>query len=74
MQGPRRWYEGLPGSLKTGCINSPELKSCYCKDHQVRVCGTKTTENKDDAALALGQPSNEVIERILEQEMLPITK
>ena len=61
-------YEGIPGSVKTGCMNTPEPKSRYCKTHQVRVCGTKTTEDTDAAAPSLSSSvSGGVVERILEK-------
>ena len=32
------FYEGLPGSIHTGCVNTPAFNSRYCKDHQEYVC------------------------------------
>ena len=31
-------YNGLPGYVMTGCIQSPAFKSRYCKDHTERIC------------------------------------
>ena len=28
------YYEGLPGSIHTGCIQTPALNSRFCKDHE----------------------------------------
>lgn len=32
------YYEGLPGSIHTGCIQTPALNSRFCKDHEECVC------------------------------------
>lgn len=32
------FYESLPGSIHTGCVNTPAFNSRYCKDHQEHVC------------------------------------
>lgn len=39
-------YTGLPGKVKTGCMDTPEQKSCFCSLHkprQVNVSHTDTT-------------------------------
>ena len=32
------FYEGLPGSIHTGCVNTPAFNSRFCKDHEEYVC------------------------------------
>lgn len=46
-------YRGLPGCIKTGCMNSPEQESRYCKLHQVRVCKSLTDYELDETAPSL---------------------
>lgn len=29
-------FDGLPGSVKTGCMNTPEQKGVFCEVHKVR--------------------------------------
>ena len=31
-------YEGLPGSIHTGCVNTPAFNARFCKDHEEYVC------------------------------------
>ncbi len=35
-------YKGLPGSIKTGCLQTPEQQSKYCKFHKPRVMDNTT--------------------------------
>ena len=34
-------YPSLPGSIKTGCINSPAYVSRFCLQHSPRLCVAK---------------------------------
>ena len=43
-------YEGLPGVLKTGCMNSPEFKARHCSLHRVRACTPYVALDFDEAA------------------------
>ena len=61
-------YEGLPGSIKTGCTNSPEPKSRYCKVHQVRICTTCPDIETDEAAPSLTKSHDGIVESILEKK------
>ena len=29
-------YDGLPGNVKTGCMNTPEQQSKFCPNHKIR--------------------------------------
>ncbi len=60
-------YEGLPGSIKTGCMNTPESQSRFCTIHQVRICGTKDTLDTDATAPPVSTTYSGVVERILEK-------
>lgn len=42
-------YDGLPGAIKTGCMNTPEQKSRHCSLHTPRAC-TQQSDNSDDEA------------------------
>ena len=41
-------YEGLPGSIKTGCMRTPELKSRYCSLHSSRICTVPPDKSKGE--------------------------
>ena len=60
-------YEGLPGSIKTGCMNTPNPKSRYCNIHRVCICGSKKTIDKDEDTPSLSSSHGGVVERILER-------
>ena len=40
-------FDGLPGHVRTGYMNTPDLKSRYCKLHKPRAC-TLTSEHGED--------------------------
>ena len=40
-------YEGLPGSIRTGCINSPAYNSRFCEDHAEFVCNLETASDEE---------------------------
>ena len=52
-------YAGLPGSVKSGCINTPDQISRFCSLHKPRVLKPKGSHSND---------SNKVIELILEKK------
>ena len=60
-------YEGLPGSIKTGCMNSPEPNSIYCKV-RVQICTTCPDTEADEAAPPLTNTHNGIVESILEKK------
>jgi hypothetical protein len=31
-------FNGLSGSIKTGCVHTPEYKSRYCFQHKIQAC------------------------------------
>ncbi len=35
-------YTGLPGSIKTGCLETPEQQSKFCRHHKPRVFESTT--------------------------------
>ena len=41
--------EGLPGRIKTGCMHSPEHKSCYCNLHSPSVCEVPSDDARGKA-------------------------
>lgn len=41
-------YPGLPGKVKTGCMTTPEYKSRYCSQHQLRSCNFDLYEEISD--------------------------
>lgn len=43
-------YEGLPGSIRTGCINSPAYNSRFCEDHAEFVCNLETASDEEKVA------------------------
>lgn len=61
-------YRGLPGCIKTGCMNSPEQESRYCKLHQVRVCKSLTDYELDDTAPSLTHGHDGIVESIIEKK------
>ena len=58
-------YEGLPGAVKTGCMNSPELGARHCSLHKVRACNPFTGEDKD--APEHSESHDKVVKMILEK-------
>ena len=60
-------YEGLPGAVKTGCMNSPKLGARHCLLHKVRACNPFAGENKDKDAPECLESHDRVVETILEK-------
>ena len=42
-------YKGLPGRVRSGCPNTPEFKSCYCKLHMPTVATPSKKSESDEA-------------------------
>lgn len=40
-------YEGLPGSIHTGCVNTPAFNSRFCKDHEECVCTLRVASDDE---------------------------
>ena len=51
-------YDGLPGSIKTGCPNTPDFKSRYCKLHTPTVATSHPVSLSDD-----GEPNVLICEK-----------
>ena len=47
-------FDGLVGSTKTGCPETPDFKSLYCSQHKSQACDLQSYEEVDDE---LGVPS-----------------
>ena len=47
-------FEGLSGSIKSGCPETPDFKSRYCSQHKCQACDLQNREEVDDE---LGVPS-----------------
>lgn len=64
-------YVGLPGSIKTGCMNFPIPRSRYCEVHQVRVCNPCPVVDTDtsDGTPSLTSVQNGIIESIIEKRI-----
>ena len=62
-------YENLPGGIKTGCLNSPEPTSRYCKVHRVRACNPPSSILMDEAAPTVTDAKDQVVEMILEKKV-----
>jgi len=41
-------FEGLDGSIKTGCPETPAFKNRYCNNHKPQLCDLKCFEEKDE--------------------------
>ena len=63
----RTEYKDLSGSIKTGCMNSPEPNSRYCKV-RLRTCTTCPDTETDEAAPPLTNTHNGIVESILEKK------
>lgn len=51
-------FNGLPGKIKTGCTNTPQLKSRYCPAHTPTAFRRQVVDiNSEDAECATLQPS-----------------
>lgn len=61
-------YEGLPGAVKTGCMNTPELGCRHCFLHKVRACNPFAGENQDEDAPRCCESQDKVVEMILEKK------
>lgn len=53
-------YEGLPGSVRTGCMNTPEQKSVFCSLHKPRQMEVESSVSQNRT-----QTQRQVIEMIL---------
>lgn len=62
-------YEGLPGAVKIGCMNSPELGSRHCLLHKVRACNpfAIADEDEDKDAPERLESYDKVVQMILEK-------
>ena len=60
-------YEGLPGVLKTGCMNTPDFKARHCTLHRVRACIPYTPSDSDEAAPEKNESGDKIVEMILEK-------
>ena len=41
-------FDGLPGSIKTGCQETPQFKNRYCSSHKLQACELQSSEEVDD--------------------------
>ena len=41
-------FDGLPGSIKTGCTATPAFKSCYCEQHMNQACTLEVYAEVDE--------------------------
>lgn len=41
-------FDGLPGSIKTGCTATPAYKSRYCNTHKNHACDLKVFDCQDE--------------------------
>ncbi|XP_078667555.1 uncharacterized protein LOC144909414 [Branchiostoma floridae x Branchiostoma belcheri] len=55
-------FPGLPGSIKTGCINTPAKGSRFCKTCKDFVCDPKEQRENTQEATACGQGNSDSIE------------
>ena len=46
-------YPGLPGSVKTGCMETPEQTSKYCCDHKPRQLKNNSEERVDGRVIEM---------------------
>ena len=54
-------FDGLPNQIVTGCMNTPDYKSRYCKLHKDRACSLSVDDHTED-------DTEGVIETILEKK------
>ena len=52
-------FDGLSGSIKTGCPASPAFKSRYCLDHVNQACTLVQSEEIDEDLAADYHPNND---------------
>ena len=62
-------YENLPGTIKTGCLNSPEPNARHCKVHRIRACNPPLSIPMDEAAPEMTNSVEQVVEMILEKKV-----
>ena len=63
-------YEGLPGRIKTGCMNTPEKSSRHCVSHAVRACIQSTQQSDDEEAPEIQPVKNDrIVELVLEKKV-----
>ena len=56
-------YDGLPGKVKTGCMNTPEQQSVFCSLHKPRRVDIQPGDPESQAT-----PRGKVIEMILSKK------
>ena len=59
-------FQGLPGTIKTGCQLTPDKKSCYCSKHKPRICIKPKDDTKDDSK---ADQVEDVVEMILAERI-----
>lgn len=47
-------FDGLPGSIKTGCPETPAFKSRYCSQHKSQACDLHSLEVDDELDVPSG--------------------
>ena len=50
-------FVGLPGSIRTGCTETPELKSRYCSAHKGRACRSSPQDEESIVEILLDKKS-----------------
>lgn len=59
-------FQGLPGTVKTGCQLTPDKKSRYCSNHKPRVCVKPMDDTTDDSKV---DKKEDVAEMILAERI-----
>ena len=65
-------YVGLPGAIKTGCMNTPQKKSRHCSLHTVTACVQRShisasdDEAPDNLEMITG---NQIVEVLLDKKV-----
>ena len=52
-------FNSLPGKVKTGCINTPQLKSRYCQAHTPTIFTPQENEDVSESTVLCAIPSQE---------------
>jgi len=62
-------YDGLPGAIKTGCMNTPQKGSRHCSLHTGRACIQQASQSDDEAIVKLSAvKGDQIVESILEKK------
>ena len=61
-------YEGLPGAVKTGCMNSLELGAYRCLLHKVWACNPFAREGEEKDAPEHSESHDKVVGMLLEKK------